>query len=73
MSQKTGLSRSKTTLDKYYTNPEYVNSCITVFLVTSILMQLPSVYMIETYGLSYSVSTLVLSRVFNDLKLKIKS
>lgn len=31
MSQKTGLSRGKTTLDKYYTNPEYAQSCITKF------------------------------------------
>ena len=29
MSQKTGLSRGKTTLDKYYTNPEYAQSCVT--------------------------------------------
>lgn len=34
MSQQTGLSRGKKTLDKYYTNPKYVNSCITKFTET---------------------------------------
>ena len=34
-----------------------VNSCVTIFLIAAIIMQIPSVYFIEKFGLSNSVST----------------
>ena len=42
--------------DIYNVPIAYINSCVSVFLVTQILMNFPSVSIIEKYGLSLSVS-----------------
>ena len=40
--------------DVYEVRLAVVSSCVSVFLISSIIMQIPSVYIIEKFGLSYS-------------------
>lgn len=65
--------------DIYNVPIAYINSCVSVFLVTQILMNFPSVSIIEKYGLSLSVcppfsnSNYFLTIYFNFLKLRISA
>lgn len=43
--------------DIYEVKIALVNSCVSIFLISSIIMQIPSVYAIEKFGLSFSFKT----------------